>query len=169
MSDLIENLRVFLHSQMGENFIINLICTFLGAFILWAVSAGYTWYRSKNGLLSGTWHQISKNEDIEKQDEVICRQVGDYISGSIKRKLPDDQTQKKWKFIGRIHGEKVFVIFWSTNPIANPDSYGTIQLHVGDVELQGLYIKAFNEPVTQNPAQHLSTFRTVSLVWKRIK
>lgn len=170
MRDFIEKLTTFFSSERGENFLIGLIATLAGAFITWGASVAYKWYRSTKSLLTGTWLQIINDEGIEKQDEVFCRQVGDNLSGTIKRTQPDDQSQKRWKFIGRIHGEKVFIIFWSANPRVNPDSYGTIQFHVkSDVELHGLYVKAVNEPVPQDHEQHLSTFRTISIIWKIIK
>jgi hypothetical protein len=165
--DFIKNLVAFFSSERGENLLIGIISSLVATVIAVGFPAVYKWYRTKKGLLTGCWIQLINDGDVIKQDEVTCRQLGYDISGYIKRKEPNDQIQKKWKFIGRIHGEKVFIVFWSLDHRINPDSYGTIQLHVkSDVELRGFYTKAISELDTHRHDQHLSTFKTIPLIWR---
>lgn len=89
------------------------------------------WVRMRRGVLTGDWDQVipAQNNQPEKKDHVECRHVGDSISGDIHRVTPTNEKNKSWGFEGRVRGDLIFLVFWTTNEKDNPGSYGTIQLH----------------------------------------
>ena len=85
----------------------------------------------RSGVLTGTWDQIipSQNEQPGKRDTVICKHIGETLSGEILRVDPAEESFKKWNFNGRVRNDLIFVVFWTADEKTNPGSYGTIQLH----------------------------------------
>jgi hypothetical protein len=128
----------------------------------------FLYFRSRRGILTGTWSQIidAQKGELFKRDLVKCLHFGSDIKGTIKRIEPECQNYKRWKFRGKRIGNLVFVTFWTDDQINNPLSYGTIQLNVIDEnDLRGFYARLV---VTLGQKQFSGELEDFVLQWKRL-
>ena len=127
----------------------------------------FLYIKSRRGVYSGKWIQIIYDEDGNeiKRDEVIAKHIGNTLRGTVRRVFPENQAHKRWRFEGQIRGRLFFGIFWSTNVVRNPNSYGTLQLNiVNENEMDGFYVKLVTNAEGFVFTQRL---KQVKLKWKR--
>lgn len=125
------------------------------------------WLRSEGAVHTGKYEQKipAQHEEPEKRDEVSCRQVGSKLSGTIRRIQPTDQNHKRWKFEGRTAESAVLLTFWSTDPVRNPGSNGTIMLRVLPTSLDGHYVKSVQKRTGRVEVPYLVDY---NLSWTKI-
>jgi len=116
----------------------------VGAVVVLLIQEIIARLRARKGVVSGEWEQIvpQQNSEAEKHDHVVCRHIGNKISGHITRLLPHELKFKRWRFEGQMRVSLVFLTFWPVDAAKNPGSYGTIRLHmIDEKQLQGFYVK----------------------------
>lgn len=92
---------------------INIIAGLIGAGLIYVLQKTYFFIREKRAPLSGTWYVTYENPEIN--DEFIIKQRGESVSGQIIRRLPSDESQRKWIFEGRFKEQVFFASFWASN------------------------------------------------------
>jgi hypothetical protein len=144
------------------------ISALIGAFLTIVIQEATSYWRGRSGFLAGTWDETlyDKQGNIAKIDRLVLRHHGNIIKGKIRRLQPPDQTFKRWQLYGRIEGNLLFGIFWSTDLKRNPGSYGTMQLHMlNQSSFTGFYVRL---DIASNQAGISETMTRLKLEWKRI-
>ena len=127
---------------MLNEFMINLISGFIGAFLILVIQFLYKRFSEINSPFTGDWEDIIYDENgiVIKQDQIRIRQKGDVVYGNIKRFKPENQKHRRWKFSGRIHGKNFIAIFWPKDK--SIPSFGCWYVHQHDDFLfKGHYLK----------------------------
>ncbi|OGP66106.1 MAG: hypothetical protein A2169_15890 [Deltaproteobacteria bacterium RBG_13_47_9] len=143
-----------------------IIGSVIGALLVLLVDRTLAYIREERGPFTGDWDQLipAQKDQPAKHDIVHCRNNGSKLSGDIERVEPTGQSYKKWRFEGKREGALVFLLFWSTDRERNPDSYGTIQLHmVGKNHWHGFYVKLI---VTSDHLKFTGGLEQFELEWK---
>ena len=139
----------------------------VGAVVAIIIKELVTYIKSRRGKLSGEWYQIiydEKGEEV-KRDIVTCRHIGNKIEGEIRRIYPLGQSYKRWKFEGQVRERLFFGIFWTTDEIKNPNSYGNLQHNIIDANtMEGFYIKLI---LTSDGTQITQQLKPTPFNWKR--
>lgn len=130
----------------------------------------YLRWRNKRGILTGRWKQLIK-EPYYREDIVECNHSNDNtIKGKIERLLPESENSKAWKFRGRKKDGFIFMTFWNVNDSLNPESSGTIQLHMHDAShLEGFYVKSVTKPDSKKIDTIVKEMEITHLSWIRTK
>ena len=92
--------------------------------------------------MTGLWEDRIYDEkgNVVKSDIVELEQSGTEVTGTITRKVPDEQDHRRWSLSGRILDGVFLAIFWSDDP--GTASYGCWYLEpTNDSLLTGHYIK----------------------------
>lgn len=122
----------------------------IAAIIIWE-AAGWIVNRIRENRFgyTGVWEDeiFDSDSTVVKRDSVELRQRGEEVYGNIRRIIPVEQNDKRWKFYGRIIGSNFFAVFWQVD--RNDPSYGCWYLHrlhhddaaPGERELSGYYLK----------------------------
>ena len=150
------------------DFIWGLIGGIIGIIVGFIIEKLYSYFRSRNGILTGNWEQIipAQKDQDPKRDQVKCHHVGQELNGTIHRIEPKKHDFKKWAFKGRIIDNLIFLTFWTTDPIKNPGSYGTIQLNsVPGKDPNGFYVKLI---MTSDNKQLTGKLEQFDLHWTRV-
>lgn len=92
---------------------INIIAGLIGAGLIYVLQKLYVFIVEKRAPLSGTWYATYENREIN--DEFVIKQRGESLSGQIIRRLPLDESQRKWKFEGHFKEQMFFASFWASN------------------------------------------------------
>ncbi len=92
---------------------INIIAGLIGAGLIYVLQKTYFFIMEKRAPLSGTWYVTYENPEIN--DEFIIKQRGESVSGQIIRRLPSDESKRKWLFEGRFKEQVFFASFWASN------------------------------------------------------
>lgn len=93
-------------------------------------------------LITGTWVNRIYDPDGEvvKADVITLRQVGQEITGNIRREFPAEQTHRRWELAGKLIGKDFIAIFWSDN--SEITSHGCWHLgRENDSLFKGYYMK----------------------------
>lgn len=148
-----------------DNFIWGIAGSIAGALAVLLVQLSIRYWREERGQLTGQWDQVipKSGAEPEKHDLVSCRDNGSWLKGKIERIEPIDQNFKKWRFLGLRRDALIFLVFWSTDKIRNPSSFGTIQLHFATSNCwEGFYVKLI---VTSKGEQFTGQLEEFNLVW----
>lgn len=148
-------------------FTIGIIGNLIAALIGFFGREIWRWRKGRKGPLKGKWRQIIE-EGRHREDLVVCRHVGDELTGSIRRGSPEEEHDRRWKFYGRKKDNFVYLLFWNLDDTKNPESSGTIQLHVSvdGKRMEGFYVKSVTKPQT-DPEALVRKLATTHLVWQR--
>lgn len=89
--------------------------------------ARQTW--AGTGTLAGTWWALicAHGEEPEKLDLVTLVPSDEDLQAAVRRTRPEDQNQRRWEFVGKVRGNFIFGMFFTSTPDINALSYGTIQ------------------------------------------
>jgi len=116
------------------------------------------------------WAQLAPNDDEpEKLDLVELQVKGEDLVADIRRCQPQDQSERRWKFVGKIRGSFLFGMFYTTTPDINALSYGTIQLRREDPAAtvwSGFYVRL---EVKSGGEAWSSALEPVGLRWQRLE
>jgi len=84
----------------------------------------------QNEEMSGVWFEILHAYDglNERWDKLIIEQRGNRLKGAISRISPSPESDRKWEFVGYIHGLYIVGIYYIINTNEDSTSYGTIIL-----------------------------------------
>jgi hypothetical protein len=107
-------------------------------FIQWASGR----IQERGAPFTGTWYAtIYDDAGVPiKRDIVDVRQRGERLEGTIRRKVPIDQHEKKWQFRARCRSNVIFGMFWSLD--TGIVSFGTFTLrYADDGEYHGFYMR----------------------------
>lgn len=127
----------------------------------------WLWHQGRKGALKGKWQQVIE-DGRHREDIVTCRHTGNTLRGKIKRVSPEAEHDKRWRFYGRKKDNFVYLLFWNLDDTKNPESTGTMQLHIAadGQRMEGFYVKS----VTDQPPGLDTTARklaTTHVVWQR--
>ncbi len=92
---------------------INIIAGLIGAGLIYVLQKLYVFIVEKRAPLSGIWYATYENREIN--DEFVIKQRGESLSGQIIRRLPSDESQRKWTFEGHFKEQMFFASFWASN------------------------------------------------------
>jgi hypothetical protein len=134
-----------------------------------AVKAVQTW--GDPATLAGTWWARLAPHAGEpgKLDRVELQVSGEDLVADIRRVQPVDQSDRRWRFAGKVRGSFLFGMFYTTTPDINALSYGTIQLRRQDPAAtvwSGFYIRLEIRSVGEGWSKSLEP---ISLEWRRLQ
>lgn len=116
------------------------------------------------------WAQLAANGDEpEKLDLVEMQVSGEDLIADIRRCNPEEQSERRWKFAGKVRGSFLFGMFYTTTPDINALSYGTIQLRREDPAAtvwSGFYVRL---EVKSGGDAWSSALEPVELSWQRLE
>lgn len=118
------------------------ITSIAGAIIWQAIIVLYRRVREFRGDYTGIWRTeiLDDAGQVVKVDRLKVKQYNDVLSGSIERKIPENEAHRKWKFEGRLRGADFFAVFWSVD--TSVMSYGCWYVHQqSDNVLNGYYLR----------------------------
>ncbi|MFH7245535.1 MAG: hypothetical protein ACHWZW_22090 [Spirulina sp.] len=128
-----------------ENFPHDLAVNFLnnlaGAVFLLFVQFSVGRFREFKAPYSGLWEGCILDGDgqIIKRDDFFFKQQGSKVIGSIRRKYPNTQANRRWLFQGKIEGREMVAIFWREN--RGIMSYGSWYVRqIEDDKFVGFYL-----------------------------
>ena len=146
-----------------------IVSSIIGGISVLLFQQGLAYFQARRGFLTGEWEQLIFDIDgkVEKRDRITIHHAGDTFKGLVRRLEPIDQSYRSWHLLGRIEGNMIFCIYWSTNFRLNPGSYGTIQLHmINHWDFTGFYVKLV---VADKLTEFSEAFASTRLQWKRIE
>ena len=127
-----------------RDLIIAIVGAVAGGFIVLGFEYVGRWWQERRGLLTGKWTGMifdPSSGNVIKEDVVVCRQRRNSVHADISRLKPEDQSKRRWGFIGRYHDGAVFGYFWSSDPMVY--SFGTIFLRQTTAEKFSGYMSDF--------------------------
>lgn len=119
--------------------------------------------------LAGRWwaHLGPYRDEPLKLDLVELKVQGEDLTADIRRARPADQSERRWRFQGKVRGSFLFGMFYTTTPDVNALSYGTIQLRRQDTAgtvWAGFYVRLEIGAVAEGWS---TTLEPVDLRWER--
>jgi hypothetical protein len=103
-----------------------------------------------DGLAGRWWAQLAAHSgEAPKIDVVELRVDGEDLTAEIRRAEPREQTDRRWRFVGKVRGSLIFGMFYTVTPDVNALSYGTIQLRREDpaaTKWSGFYVRLDIQP-----------------------
>lgn len=129
--------------------VIGIIGSIVGALLVICFQWFYRRMNENSSPFTGKWHGGYYDDDDTPlaRDEVIVRQNGENVMGTIARLYPEEQNHRKWIWTGKLKDKNLFAIFWPTT--ADIPSYGCLYLRqVNDDCFTGHYL-SYRE--TMNP------------------
>ena len=92
--------------------------------------------------MTGVWEDriYDGKGDVVKTDIVELEQIGTEVTGTISRKVPNEQEHRRWTLSGKALDSTFIAIFWSGNP--GITSHGCWYLeYTSNTQLTGYYLK----------------------------
>jgi len=119
--------------------------------------------------LSGTWWAVleAHKDRPRKVDLVEATVSGEDVTATIRRVSPDEQSGRRWDFVGKVRGGYLFGMFYTTTPDLAALSYGTIQLRRASdagTEWTGFYVRL--QVVSGNPGRP-NELEPIKMCWQR--
>lgn len=154
--------------MLYSNLLWGLIDALIGALVAIVLQEVFAYWRGRSGFLAGRWDETlyDKQGNVAKIDRIVVQHHGNVVKGRIRRLNPVDQSFKRWRFYGRIEGNLLFGVFWSTDLRRNPGSYGTIQLHMlNQSRFTGFYVRL---DVASDLTGISETMSRLKLEWERV-
>lgn len=150
--------------EFAQRLVIGLVAVVVG-FVLREL---WTALQSRRGSLTGTWEQLIYDDagQVEKRDIVNCKHYGEEVSGIVRRRSPEADQYKEWRFRGKFRGVLFFGIFWTTDERRNPRSYGTYQLYRSGENLEGFYVRLRTD---SSQARFSEVLKPITCEWKPLR
>jgi hypothetical protein len=134
-----------------------------------------TWIQSRGGELTGEWLQeipAAYHKKFERVDHLSIRHrsLSGRITAVSHRTQPAQEAGRKWKVLGYLRGDEVFLLFWPTGKKYDGSSYGVAVMHrcpPGDEhDWRGAYIRPGTDVGRLVGSSNLER---IPVTWKRIK
>ena len=129
-----------------------LLCNVLGGLIVAPIPYLTSQIRESRGEFTGNWMDEILDDDghVIKRDEIVMKQRGREIRGTIHRVFPPDQEYRRYRFRGFVRGESIIAIFWSTQESVR--SFGSWHVqHTGDFIYDGFYLSLSGRVIEKIP------------------
>lgn len=126
-----------------DSFYIGVLSSIVGGLLLGLIYFLIRRLKERHAPFTGIWENRIRNSEGEviKRDRSYMRQRGNFIYGTCSRLIPENQTDRAWKFAGRVAGSSIYFIYWSTDP-RRFDSHGCLAVRQESRDLyKGYYLK----------------------------